>query len=95
MSRPTHTTSLNRLLTLMVSGILLMALVACNSPSAPIYRAQAKLPQPAAHRVFIEEGARSMVGVPEVILPSFETAAERLNSAKNDAADDYRAANKI
>lgn len=95
MSRPVHTTSLNRPLTCMVVALLFMAMIACNSPSAPVYRSQAKLPQPAAHRVFIEEGARSMVGVPEVILPSFETAAERLNSAKNDAADDFRAANKI
>ena len=32
--------------------------------------------------------------MPQVILPAFETAAERLDPAKSDAADNYRVAHK-
>ncbi len=99
MSRPDFRHNPSHILGLVTTSLLMTALVACNpQPKASFTEAAAvgHLPvhRPAIQQVMIEEGAASVIGVPQVNLPAFETAAERLDPAKNDSADDYRASNK-
>ncbi len=74
------------------------AMVACHGPAEPSYAPAQVLKSraqtlPHAKIVHIEEGQALVPGQQQVVLPAFETAAERLNTAKNDAADDFRATN--
>ncbi|MCO4761067.1 MAG: agmatine deiminase family protein [Myxococcales bacterium] len=75
---------------LFICGATALLAFSCTKPVQTSYKAapQAVSPQ----RVFIEAGSPELAS--NVILPAFETAVERLNPAKSDAADDYRAQHK-
>ncbi|HAN31525.1 MAG TPA: hypothetical protein DCQ06_07995, partial [Myxococcales bacterium] len=69
----------------------LMAIGCQTQPTEQSWSEAQPMVAPQVKRVHIEQGA--LVAAPQAMLPAYETASERLNKAKNDAADDYRAKN--